>query len=65
MYIKKSFSRAIETILFLRDVSKLEFGTLVEFAYNNSYQVSIGMAPYEALYGRRCRTVGTRLEKGS
>ena len=29
---------------------------LMEFAYNNSYQSSIGMAPYEALYGRRCRT---------
>ena len=29
---------------------------LVEFAYNNSFQTSIGMAPYEALYGRRCRT---------
>lgn len=29
---------------------------LVEFAYNNSYQATIGMAPYEALYGRRCRT---------
>ena len=29
---------------------------LVEFAYNNSYQASIGMAPYEALYGRKCRT---------
>ena len=29
---------------------------LMEFAYNNSYQVSIGMAPYEALYGRKCRT---------
>ena len=28
---------------------------LMEFAYNNSYQSSIGMAPYEALYGRRCR----------
>ena len=25
---------------------------LVEFAYNNSYQASIQMAPYEALYGR-------------
>src|SRR5215469_299752 len=41
----------------------LEFGgswkrylPLVEFAYNNSYQSSIQMAPYEALYGRRCRT---------
>ena len=29
---------------------------LVEFAYNNSYQASIGMAPYEALYGRPCRS---------
>ena len=29
---------------------------LVEFAYNNSYQTSIQMAPYEALYGRPCRS---------
>ena len=29
---------------------------LMEFAYNNSYQSSICMTPYEALYGRRCRT---------
>ena len=29
---------------------------LMEFAYNNSYQASISMAPYEALYGRKCRT---------
>lgn len=29
---------------------------LVEFAYNNSYQASIKAAPYEALYGRKCRT---------
>ena len=29
---------------------------MIEFAYNNSYHSSIGMAPYEALYGRRCRT---------
>jgi len=29
---------------------------LAEFAYNNSYHSSIKMAPYEALYGRRCRT---------
>ena len=28
---------------------------LVEFTYNNSYHSNIGMAPYEALYGRRCR----------
>ncbi|KAL5849950.1 hypothetical protein ACOSQ4_007963 [Xanthoceras sorbifolium] len=29
---------------------------LIEFAYNNSFQMSITMAPYEALYGRKCRT---------
>ena len=29
---------------------------LAEFAYNKSYQKSLGMAPFEALYGRRCRT---------
>ena len=27
-----------------------------EFAYNNSFQQSIEMAPYDALYGSRCRT---------
>lgn len=29
---------------------------LVEFAYNNSCQAIISMAPYEAFYGRNCRT---------
>ena len=29
---------------------------LMEFAYNNNYQASIEMAPFEALYGRKCRT---------
>ena len=29
----------------------------MEFTYNNSYQASIAMALYEALYGRRCRTL--------
>ena len=29
---------------------------LVEFSYNNGQQASLGMSPYEALYGRRCRT---------
>ena len=31
--------------------------SLVEFAYNNSYQASIGIAPYETLYGRKCKTL--------
>ena len=29
---------------------------LAEFSYNNSYHSSIGMPPYEMLYGRKCRT---------
>ena len=33
-----------------------EHFSLEEFAYNNSYQDSIQMAPYEALYGRPCRS---------
>ena len=37
---------------------------LVEFAYNNSYQVSIQMAPYKALYGRPCRSPICWIEVG-
>lgn len=29
---------------------------LIEFIYNNSFHSSIGMVPFEALYGRRCQT---------
>ena len=40
---------------------------LVEFAYNNSYQESIQMAPYEVLYGRPCRSpiCSTEVEESS
>ena len=37
---------------------------LVEFAYNNSYQASIQMTPYEALYGRPCRSPLCWIEVG-
>lgn len=30
--------------------------SLIEFAYNNSYQASIKMSPFDALYGKQCRT---------
>jgi transposase InsO family protein len=30
--------------------------SLAEFSYNNNYQSNLKMAPFEALYGRRCRT---------
>jgi hypothetical protein len=40
------------------DCSKIwdKYLSLAEFAYNNCYQSSLKMAPFEALYGRRCRT---------
>ncbi|XP_070663891.1 uncharacterized protein [Malus domestica] len=57
--------------------SVLQFGDswhdsldLMEFAYNNSFHSSIGMSPFEALYGRACRTplcwseVGERVLEG-
>ena len=43
--------------------SVLKFGdawhkrlALIKFAYNNSYHSSIRMSPFEALYGKPCRT---------
>nr|XP_027062810.1 uncharacterized protein LOC113689203 [Coffea arabica] len=63
---RKAQGQSERTIQTLEDLLRsciLDFGgkwskymTLVEFAYNNSYQASIQMAPYEALYGRRCRS---------
>ncbi|GJY13721.1 putative reverse transcriptase domain-containing protein [Tanacetum coccineum] len=45
------------------DFGKIDFGKgwvnhlpLVEFSYNNSYHASIKAAPFEALYGRKCRS---------
>jgi hypothetical protein len=35
-----------------------------EFSYNNSYQESLKMAPFEALYGRQCRTPFNWIEPG-
>ena len=37
---------------------------MIEFAYNNSYQANIGMAPYEVLYERKCRTLICQDEVG-
>ena len=33
-----------------------KFLALAKFSYNNIYESSLQMAPFEALYGRRCRT---------
>ncbi|KAK9125672.1 hypothetical protein Scep_014518 [Stephania cephalantha] len=55
--------RLIQTLEDMLRACVLEFGgsweeylPLCEFAYNNSYQASIEMAPFEALYGRPCRS---------
>nr|GEW03560.1 putative reverse transcriptase domain-containing protein [Tanacetum cinerariifolium] len=37
---------------------------LAEFSYNNSYHASIKAAPYEALYGRKCRSLVCWAEVG-
>jgi hypothetical protein len=29
---------------------------LIKFTYNNSYQATVGMPPYEALYGHKCQS---------
>ena len=57
------YERTIQTLEDMLQACVLEFKdswivhlSLVEFVYNNNYQVSISMAPYEALYGRKCRT---------
>jgi hypothetical protein len=34
-----------------------EYLPLVEFVYNNDYQESLKMNPFEALYGRKCRVL--------
>ena len=38
--------------------------TLAELSYNNSYQESIRTAPFEALYGKKCKTPLNWVEVG-
>ncbi|GKD34263.1 putative reverse transcriptase domain-containing protein, partial [Tanacetum coccineum] len=54
--------RTIQTLEDMLHACAIDFGKgwvnhlpLVEFSYNNSYHVSIKAAPFEALYGRKCR----------
>src|SRR4051812_1345364 len=63
--------RTIQTLEDMLRACIMDFGDgwedhlhLVEFAYDNSYQASIGKAPYEALYGRQCRSPLCWLEAG-
>ena len=53
-------NQIVEDILqmyFIHNPTKWEdYLHLVEFAYNNGYQTSANMSPFEVLYGRKCRT---------
>ncbi|GKD44155.1 putative reverse transcriptase domain-containing protein [Tanacetum coccineum] len=65
-YRPKTDGQSERTIQTLEDMFRayvIDFGSswdrhfpLVEFSYNNSYHASIRAAPYEALYGRKCRS---------
>ncbi|GKE65194.1 putative reverse transcriptase domain-containing protein [Tanacetum coccineum] len=55
--------RTIQTLEDMLRTCVLDFGKnwdkhlpLVEFSYNNSYHTNINAAPFEALYGRKCRS---------
>lgn len=38
-----------------KKVLRITFLLLIEFTYNNNFHSSIGMTPFETLYGRKCR----------
>nr|GFC32331.1 putative reverse transcriptase domain-containing protein [Tanacetum cinerariifolium] len=55
--------RTIQTLEDMLRACTINFGKglvnhlpLVEFSYNNSYHASIKATPFEALYGRKCRS---------
>nr|GEX11137.1 putative reverse transcriptase domain-containing protein [Tanacetum cinerariifolium]GEX13227.1 putative reverse transcriptase domain-containing protein [Tanacetum cinerariifolium] len=55
--------RMIQTLEDMLRACVIDFGSnwdrhlpLVEFSYNNSYHASIKVAPFEALYGQKCRS---------
>ncbi|GJY09447.1 putative reverse transcriptase domain-containing protein [Tanacetum coccineum] len=65
-YHPETDGQSERTIQILKDMLRacvIDFGKgwerhlpLVEFSYNNSYHASIKAAPFEALYGRKCRS---------
>ncbi|GJT98169.1 putative reverse transcriptase domain-containing protein [Tanacetum coccineum] len=63
--------RTIQTLEDMLHACAIDFGKgwvnhlpLVEFSYNNSYHASIKAAPFEALYGRKCRSPVCWVEVG-
>ncbi|GKG18871.1 reverse transcriptase domain-containing protein, partial [Tanacetum coccineum] len=63
--------RTIQTLEDMLHACVIDFGKgwvnhlpLVEFSYNNSYHASIKAAPFEALYGQKCRSLVCWAEVG-
>ncbi|GJS28235.1 putative reverse transcriptase domain-containing protein [Tanacetum coccineum] len=52
----QSLQKALGTRLDLNTAYHPETDGQIEFSYNNSYHSSVKCAPFEALYGRKCRT---------
>jgi hypothetical protein len=49
----KIFEDMLLTFILDFNGSWIQYLPLIEFAYNNSYHATIGIPPYEALYGRK------------
>ncbi|GJR28502.1 putative reverse transcriptase domain-containing protein [Tanacetum coccineum] len=73
-YHPQTYGQSERTIQTLEDMLRacvIDFGNgwdnhlpLVEFSYNNSYHTSIKVAPFEALYKRKCRSLVCWAEVG-
>jgi hypothetical protein len=57
---KKRVKRVIEDTIRMYVMDKPskweDYLNLVEFTYNNGYQASLKMSPFEEIYGRKCST---------
>nr|GEY06586.1 putative reverse transcriptase domain-containing protein [Tanacetum cinerariifolium] len=64
LYTNEQSERTIQTLEDMLRACVIEFGngwerhlSLIEFSYNNSYHAKFKVAPFKALYGRKCRAL--------